>query len=171
MRGRLINPVMAKVERLHTVSTAADPDGAGELTSGYDSVFREPRRLPSTGTVATKYYPAVLIPCQFEPEDMFEKLGQTAGGNDPDSLVRVVFHFADLEELNLVDVATGDALLRLNDRLIAIHRFSDQTLMQRAGLEEGLYCTEARPVSFGLAGGERNLLICSYAARDDSFKG
>lgn len=41
MRGRLINPFLAEITQLDTVATAADPDGAGALVSGYDSDFKE----------------------------------------------------------------------------------------------------------------------------------
>ena len=41
MRGRLINPFAAELAQLDTAATAADPDGPGPLTSGYDADFQE----------------------------------------------------------------------------------------------------------------------------------
>ncbi len=173
MRGRLINPFLAKIARIDTDATAADPDGAGELVSGYDDTFREP--IPNNPLAPTDRavveQTAILVPCQFEPEDQFELLQQAAAGDDSGSRVRVIVHVQDLEEAGLVDETTGDALFRKNDRLLAIHRFSDEGLIQRCGTEgRGLYCTEVKPVSFGLSGGERNLLICTFMDRQESFK-
>lgn len=172
MRGRLINPFKAKIARIDTTASAADPDGAGELTSGYDPVFREPiqRALDVGEARLAKELEPILIPCQVEFDDQFEALGAVAAGNDTNSRVRIVFHFQDLEELGLVDATTGLPKLNLNDRLVAVHRFDDETLIQNAGLEEGFYCTEVRPVSFGLSGGSRNLLVCTYQTRDKAFK-
>ena len=43
MRGRLINPFLAELRRLDTLSTAKnDPDGSGPLTRGYDDDFKAP---------------------------------------------------------------------------------------------------------------------------------
>ncbi len=168
----MINPFLALIARIDTDASAADPDGAGPLTSGYDSVFREPIvNLSGDGAVrVAKELTSVLIPCQFEPEDQFDALGQQAAGNDTNSRVRLVFHFSDLEELGLVDETTNDPELRLGDRLISIHNHETEALIQRCGFADGLYCVEVKPVSFGLSGGERNLLICSYNTRDSSFK-
>jgi len=172
MRGRLINPFKVLIARIGTDLTAADPDGIGPLVSGYDNVFREPiPNLPGAVVRAALELPAILIPCQFEPEDTFEQLEQQAPGNDTKTKIKVCFHFIDLEEMGLVDAVTGEALLRIDDRLVSVHRFEDDALIQRAGLQEGFYCTEAQPRSFGLSGGERNLLLCTYEARDSTFKG
>lgn len=177
MRGRLINPFKARIHRFDTVGTAADPDGAGELTSGFDDVFREPVRLPEGEAASNtrKELAPILIPCQFEGDDAQGALEQMGAGNDPRFLVRLVFHFADLELMGLVDPITGEALVRVNDRFDAIYRHDDETLIQYVGGATpdggGLYCIEARPVSFGLSGGERNLLVCVFADRDSTYKG
>lgn len=185
MRGRLISPFKAKILRLDTVATAADPDGAGELTSGYDPDFREPVRLPQGEaggkSNVRKEHPAILVPCQFEGDDAQGALEQMGSGDDPRFLVRLVFHFRDLENMGLVDPTSGEALIRKHDRFVAIHRFDDESLIQLVGgatvsgdppvFDGGLYCVEPRPVSFGLSGGARNLLVCVFSDRDSSYKG
>jgi hypothetical protein len=170
MRGRLLNPFKAKVARLDTVGTAADPDAGGPLTSGYDPIFREP--LPKVGGGNyRKEHDALLIPCQVEFDDIVDQLAQASAGQETTTKVRIIFHFEDLERMSLVDATTGQALLRLNDRLLSIHRFDDETLIQTVGLDaNGYFCTEARPVSFGLSGGARNLLVCVYEARDNTVR-
>lgn len=171
MRGRLINPFKVKIARLDTTGTAGDPDVGGPLTSGYDNVFRAPRPKVGGGN-HRKELALITLPCQFENDDVYERLNQTAAGNDTDSRLRVVFHFQDLEELDLVDAVTGEAKLRLGDRLESVHRHDDEALIQKMGLNGGgFFCTEVKPVSFGLSGGERNLLVCTYEARDGTFKG
>lgn len=165
MRGRLINPFLAKVARYDSVSTAADPDAGGELAGGFDPDFREPYILPSTGKSTRKEYAPQLIPCQVEV-GTYEAQQMANTGNDPDGRMILVFHFAILEELGLVDPVSGEALLRPNDRLVSIHRADDESLIQTVNAPDGYFCVESQPQSFGLAGGERNLLLCTYARRE-----
>ncbi len=170
MRGRLINPFLAEIARLDTAATAADPDGPGPLTSGYDPDFKETVVLPVArgGLDARREQPPICIPCQVEV-GTFEALQQLAGGNSPDSKVTLVFHFRDLERMGLVDPATGDALLRVNDRLVAI-RDLGSNLVQAIRTPPGLYATEVQPQSFGL-GLCRNLLLVTFEERELGVRG
>ena len=171
MRGRLINPFVAELARLDTVATAADPDGPGPLTSGYDPDFKETVMVPATGergTDARKEMPSIRIPCQVEV-GTFEALQQLASGNSPDSKVTLVFHFRDLERMGLVDPGTGDALLGVNDRLVAIHDLVGN-LVQAVRTPPGLYATEVQPQSFGL-GLNRNLLLVTFEERELGVRG
>ena len=170
MRGRLINPFKVKVARLDTVGSAADPDGAGALVSGFDPVFREPLPKPGGGNYRKELEP-ILIPCQIEFDDQYEQLSEQSAGNDTNSKVRIIYHFEDLEGMNLVDATSGQALLRVNDRLMSVHQYDDEALIQTVGSDgNGFFCTEARPVSFGLSGGKRNLLICVYETRNNTVQ-
>jgi hypothetical protein len=81
----------------------------------------------------------------------------------------LVFHFRDLERMGLVDAATGEALLRINDRLVAIHRM-DGVLVQSVRTPPGLYATEVQPQSFGL-GLSRNLLLVTFDEREIAIRG
>ena len=170
MRGRLINPFLAEIARLDTSATAADPDGAGPLASGYDPDFKETIVVeePTGRRDARREMTPIRIPCQVEV-GAFETLQQLAPGSSPSSRVTLVFHFADLERLGLVDAATGDALLRVNDRLVAIYDMAGN-LVQAVRTPPGLYATEVQPQSFGL-GGARNLLLVTLQSRELSVRG
>ena len=169
-RGRLIFPFLAELYRLDTRATATtDPDGAGPLTGGYDPDFKEPvlvdRDGDGIGERIREEHDPVRVLCQVEP-DAFEAMRMMASGNVPKSSIELVFHFADLERLDLVDAATGDALVRPGDRLAAI-RDVEGTLIQSIRTPPGLYVTEARPTGFGLgrARPSRNLLMVSFSDR------
>lgn len=171
MRGRLINPFIAELAQLDTVATAADPDSVGPLTSGFDPDFRETVVVPAgdgRGIDARKEKPPLRIPCQVEV-GTFEALQALASGNSPNSRVTLVFHFRDLEQMGLVDPGTGEALLRINDRLVAVHDLSGN-LVQAVRTPPGLYATEVQPQSFGL-GLSRNLLVVSFQQRELSARG
>jgi hypothetical protein len=171
MRGRLINPFLAEIAQLDTLATAADPDGAGPGVSGYDPDFKEMVIFgaPAGERIdARKEKPPIHVPCQVEV-GAFEALQQLAAGNSPNSRIVLVFHFRDLERMGLVDMATGEALLRINDRLVAIHRM-DGVLVQAVRTPPGLYATEVQPQSFGL-GLSRNLLLVTFDEREIAVRG
>ena len=170
MRGRLIFPFVAELFRLDTAGTAnTDPDGAGPLTSGYDPDFKEPVGVDTNddgiGERVRAEHPAVRVPCQVEPKT-FEELRMFAAGNSPRSRVELVFHFRDLERLSLVDVPSGDALVRPGDRLGALYDKAG-ALVQSVRTPPGLYVTEARPIGFGLhrPRPHRNLLLVAFEDR------
>ena len=75
----------------------------------------------------------------------------------------LVFHFRDLEQRGLLDRETGDALLRVGDRLVAIRDRRTGKIVQAVRTPPGLYLTEPQP-EFGL-GGRRNLLIATFSER------
>ena len=170
MRGRLIFPFLAELFRLDTHAMATlDPDGPGPLEGGYDPDFKEPvlvdRDDDGIGERVRQEFPPVRVPCQVEPE-VFEDLRMFASGNAPRSRINLVFHFKDLERFELVDEASGDALIRTGDRLGAIHDIAGD-LVQAIRTPPGLYVTEARPIGFGLnlAQPRRNLLLVSFEDR------
>ena len=166
MRGRLLRAFLAELAQLDTAATAADPDGAGPLTSGYDADFQETVLLPSSaggpGRDTRREKPPLRLPCQIEIQS-FAALTELAAGNSPRSHVVLVFQFRDLERLGLVDPSTGDALLRVGDRLVAIRDRRTGELVQAVRTPPGLYLTEPQP-EFGL-GGRRNLLIATFGER------
>ena len=71
--------------------------------------------------------------------------------------------------MGLVDSASGDALLRVNDRLVAI-RDLDGNLVQAVRTPPGLYVTEVMPTSFGL-GRSRNLLLLTMGSHELGVRG
>lgn len=166
MRGRLINPFLAELAQLDTAATAGDPDCAGPLASGYDPDFKETVLVATpggSGVDARREKALIRVPCQVEV-GAFEALQQLTTGNSPNSRVTLVFHFQDLERMGLVDEGTGDALLRVNDRLVAIRDMAGM-LVQAVRTPPGLYATEVQPQSFGL-GLSRNLLTVTFDERE-----
>jgi hypothetical protein len=169
MAGRLIFPFMVEIARLDQVSTAADPDGAGPKTSGYDDVYRETVTLPSAdlvGTDARIEHPLVRIPAQCHTGPTIGQLmalKPTVTGNVASAFMQILCHFDDLEELDLVDPFTKTALLKVGDRLHAVYDM-DGFLVQQIMTPPGLYCTQAVPI-FGLRR-QRNLLELSFESRD-----
>jgi hypothetical protein len=165
MRGRLQQVFLAELAQLDTAATAADPDGAAPLASGYDADFQETVLLPSAagpGRDARREKPPLHLPCQIEVQS-FAAITELPTGNSPRSHLVLVFHFRDLERLGLVHPNTGDALLRVGDRLVAIRDRRTGELVQAVRTPPGLYLTEAQP-EFGL-GGRRNLLIATFGER------
>jgi hypothetical protein len=165
VRGRLISPCLAEIAQLDVAATAADPDGAGPLTSGYDADFQETARLPTPagpGRDARREKPSRLLPCQVEVQG-FGELQEVLTGNSPRAHLVLVFHFRDLEQQDLVDPTTGDARLRAGDRLVALRDFRTSELVQAVRTPPGLYLTEAQP-QFGL-GMRRNLLLATFNER------
>ena len=171
MRGRLIFPFLAEFFRWDAAAMAADPDGAGELTSGFDPDFKEPVLRDTDDDddgVAEPFrreHPPVRVPCQVEPE-AFQALRMAAAGNTPRSSLDLVLHFRDLERLGLVDPTSGDALIRPSDRLGGLYDLRGQ-LVQALRNPPGLYVTEARPLGFGLGRKrpQRNLLLVTLNDR------
>lgn len=156
-RGRLILPFLAEIARLDTSATAA--------ASGYDSDFRTIKHTgQGTSRVSsTLYLPAIQLRCQVE-DGRYEEQRQTAAGNAPDSDMTLVFHFVELERRGLVDTASGDALLRVDDKLLSIRDVRDGSLIQAIKNPPGLFCVEAKPTAFGLSR-KRNLFIMRFAER------
>ena len=169
MRGKLIHPFWAQIALLDTLETSKDPDGSGPLTSGYDPVFKEPVALPpATGEGAgaiVREEKLVRLPCQVEVTS-YDKLQILFNGNSPDGFITLIFHFKDLERLGFVDESTGEATLRIGDRLDSIY---DKCGRLVQWLREPLFCVQVQPSSFGL-GGARNLLQVTYQSRDSGMK-
>lgn len=173
MRGRLIDPFLVELAQLDTAATAEDPDDTGPLESGYDDDFKEPVVITDTGgdrVSARKEKAAIKIPAQVELGYMnTDVIRPVLGGDSPDTKTIVVFHFADLERLGLVDAATGEAMIRKGDRLVAIYRMNG-TLVQTIRTPPGLYATSVAPSSFGI-GLDRNLLLVTFEEREQGVQG
>lgn len=167
MRGRLINPFVAVLGLLDTVATAADPDGAGPETSGYDDIFDEPIVYDDSDETTNERIDArketqVRVPCQVETAQV-DRLDMSFSGDMPDNAIRLVFHFCDLERLGLID-SDNNATIKKGDRLIEIRRACNDTLEQT--MRTPIYATHVRPASFGLSSHRRNLLIVLFEERE-----
>jgi hypothetical protein len=161
-RGRLIFPFYAELHRFDAQATARDDDGPGPVPAGFDPDFQESIVDTTTARPRRRELPPIRVPCQIEPE-AFETLAMTAAGNAPRSAMTLVMHLADLEALGLVDGATGNLRIGINDRLAAaFDRHGRQVFT--APDPPGLFVTEVRPAGFGL-GGRRNLVFVFFDAR------
>lgn len=168
-RGRLIWPQIAVIYQLDTVATAADPDGGGPLTTGYDvdlgDVIPYDAGAPAVRVSSRKEKATpVRLPVQVEP-DSYDNTQQVAQGNTLEREVSLVAHFDDLKKLGLVDLATGLPKLYRGDRLAEIRHKKTNALIMKVELPHGLYLEETRPISFGLSGGDRNLLLLRFSSR------
>jgi len=165
-RGRLIFPFSIELAQLNLAGTAADPDGGGPLTSGYDPDFRETRILPTSDRIGASARAETLIklPGQFGSTQSLSALLEAQNGNLSPTEFEILFHFRDLERLGLIDTVTGTAKIKVGDRLNAIYQCCDGTLIQKIKNPPGCFCTKASP-SFGLHNA-RNLLITAWKSRD-----
>jgi hypothetical protein len=117
-RGALIFPITAEIGRLDLTATAADPDGAGPMVSGYDADYREPVVTPSGDGlgVINRRELMVKVPAQVDglntDGDDLQRLQMLSSGDTKMNVMTLVFHFVDLERLGLVDLTSGRALLK-----------------------------------------------------------
>jgi len=174
MRGRLIWPMLAEIAQLDTAATAGDPDGAGPLESGYDDEFRTVRIVPPAsgserGTSARKET-LVRLPVQVEPE-IFEQLQMMTTGNSPGSLLRLTFHYRDLEAAGMIEAGTNRSKLHIDDRLHAIRDYRTGALVELVPNPPGLFATQVQSRSFGLSSLKRNLLLMTFEQRSTSDRG
>lgn len=163
MRVRLINPFSAEIARLDTFATEqGDP--------GYNKTFGEPRVKTVDGVrvEGRKEKPSIFIPVQVE-DRTWEAMKMMDAGNSPDIGIGLVAHYADLEAADLVDCVTGKVALNVNDRLVAL-RDKHGRIVSIVRTPPGLYCVEARPMSYGI-GGTLNLLLLLFEARAATTNG
>lgn len=168
-RGRLIFPFVVDIAQLDTAATAADPDGAGPATSGYDPWFREPIIVDPGGDVSTTGDPVrvervVQLRAQIETAQN-EELIMMVTGRSPSSQMSLVFHYRDLEAAGMVESVSGRPVLRgPGDRLAAIRNPRTLELIEEIPRSPGLYATEVQSIGFGL-GPTRNLLLVKFQER------
>lgn len=170
MRGRLIFPFLTEIAILDTETTSQDPLGVGPTGLGYDDEFREPvieyESTSSDRGVLRRKETIVMLPVQFE-DDLFESLDMMATGRSPQSALRAVLHFRDIERAGLVQ-DDGLPLLKINDRLVAVYTKTG-SLLQRFPNPPGVFCVESQPRLGGLCS-SRNLLLMTFKSRDLSVR-
>jgi hypothetical protein len=170
MRGRIIYPFILELAQLDTVSTEADPDAAGPLTSGYSDLFKEPVRVPDGSQLGTdaRQETTIEVVAQIEPEVM-ERLQMMAGGDSPDGRLFAICHFSQLELDNLVD-ANGLPTIRKSDRLVAIKECTPaKDLVMNITNPPGLYVSQVQSRGFGF-GRKRNLLMLEFTDRETGVR-
>ena len=168
----LIDPFICEIAPVDPAAVAADPDGGGVLTSGYDYIFGEPVAYDPTPNdlvadrVDARVESAVVqVRAQIEvvSSDMLEP---TRAGPRLGRRIRLVMHLRDLEAAGLVDGATGEVTVpRINDRLHRILLEDGVTLVEL--VKPNLYCIEPAAGEFGI-GRTRNLVIATFDDRKAS---
>lgn len=175
LSGRLINPLWTAIVRLDAAATASP------LTGGQHPILREPLPswIPTPGTSAAvrvdtrRYMAPVFIQAQVERYAYrASRFGQ--GGDVPDSKLTLVMLATDLKRLGLLDPATGDPLLKVDDKCLgtwgscSTAKVAVAALMKQAQAAidpPGLYATEIKPAGEGL-GGTRNLFVMTFDDRE-----
>lgn len=167
MRGKLINPFLVVLYRMDSTATAIDPDGEGELTSGYDEDFREPRKLSTeattNGTDARIDKEPLILLAQVEIMTM-ARMRQMWGGDAPETGVCCVFHFDALEAVELIDQESGEATIYKTTRLAEIRDHRTEDLVQAFRAKPGLFADRVES-EFGGLGRHRNLLKVYFTDR------
>ena len=173
--GRLLFPQWTAILRLDAAATASP------ITGGQHPIFREPipsfGPTPGTGGAARKdtrrYMPPLFLQAQVE-RYTYRQMRQGQGGDVPDSKLSLVLLAADLKRLGLIDPATGEPLLKKDDRCLGTWASCSTAKQAVAALMKpaqtaidppGLFCTEIKPAGEGLGGG-RNLYIMTFDDRE-----
>lgn len=161
-RGRLIRPNLVEIAPLDIAATAAvDPPGLPD--SGYDPILREPYTIQDGDDVTTTRTEGTTYQLEAQIEvPRFGLLDQLAGGNAEIRSIRCVFHLEDLEDRGFVD-AEGKLLVKFSDRLVAV--YSRDGVLQERFDDVPMYAVEVTPLSYGLAGGRRNLVAVLFKQR------
>ena len=169
--------MLVELGLLDTAATAADPDGAGPLQSGYDDVFREPNMMRNAGST-----PGTMVRVErvrifhAQVEDNTDDLLQMlAGGNSPQASVGLVFHYAELEAAGAVQLVTGKPTIKApGARLISIRDPQTSAVIERYDAQPGYWATQSKSMGFGLGPlmtSKRNLLLVMFQERDTSVEG
>jgi hypothetical protein len=148
MNPRLIGPAYyLEIAMLDAVATRELSEPS--IASGFDDDFREIVVFSAPQRESAKQErPPLFIPSQIESPTL-EMLMQMGAGNTPDSKVTLVWARKDLVARDLIVPETGETLIRVNDRVVAI-RDKCMNLIRKIRTPPGLYITEIRP-TWGMA--------------------
>lgn len=169
-RGRLIFPFLVELGLLDTYATAADPDGAGPLQSGYDDEFREGVMIPSVGSTPGEIHRVETVRTFYAQveDDVGDMVDMRSSGNSPINVLGLVFHYADLEAAGAIQLASGKPIIKApGARLISISNPRTGALIERYDSPPGYWATQVKSMGFGL-GPERNLLFVMFESRSTS---
>jgi hypothetical protein len=165
----LLEKSLAVIYRLNLDSTN-DVQPASGVTSGYNHILREPVvyddtiRGRTTRKTARSEYPAIRIPCQVEPLKT-DEARQLPQGKVPDIYEVLVFHSRDLKNHNLIDKATGEILLKDNDRITALEPYRSPKKSVYTFSGDGAFIYHIQPRSYGFGANGHDLFIVYLAER------
>lgn len=157
MRGRLVFPFSVELASLDIEGTAA---------AGYDLIFKETKLTPTSDGLGVSTRAEILqkVPGQFADQSQLLALQEATTGNLAQASFVVLFHFRDLERLGLVEQTTGNATIKVGDRLNAIFDIHTDVLVQTIRNPPGAFVVKATP-RFGLDS-RRNILEVTFRSRD-----
>lgn len=158
-RVRLIFPFTACLARLDTQATESTTGGK----PGYDHTFREPEVKIVDGKRVAARAEKNILRLKVQVEDRtWEALKAYDNGVSPEIAIGLVAHYYDLRQAGLVDI-DGKVAINVNDRLESIED-KNGLLVTKVRTPPGLYCIEARPMSYGI-GRSLNLLLLLFQER------
>jgi hypothetical protein len=133
---------------------------------GYDPDFKETVLTSTDDKIGESSRSEILIkvPGQFADQSQFLAAQEAPTGDLGQASFVILFHFRDLERLDLVEPATGNAKIKIGDRVNGIYDIKTDALVQAVRNPPGAYVTKAVP-RFGL-GSRRNLLEVTFRSRD-----
>lgn len=159
MRVRLINPFIVVIARIAYK--------AGSAAGNFDPDFQDVRTKTVDGqrVVERPEKRLVRVRAQIE-DDTFKALHMYDAGNSPEGKVGIVCSYYELRRDGHIR-DNGLADFDVNDRMVEIRRVEDDALVHTIKDPPGLYCIEARPISYGI-GGRLNLLLLRWNDRAQS---
>ena len=172
MRGRLINKFTAVIYRYDPVTTASQ---TAHGRSALDDVFREILDAPdpdegAVGISLRKEMDPINLTCQIEPLS-WKETQLVPDGDDPSSMIKIIFFRKDLETLGLIG-SDGLPMLRKGDRLDSFVSKKGETVQKFEG-SGTMYLSNIKPDSFGLnmASPTVNLLVAIFKPRPQGTRG
>jgi hypothetical protein len=152
----LIFPKKVLIKRIDTAATAA--------ASGYNDRTREAKHVNandgSPRTTEQRYMTPVLLSAQIETiaSDRLNGQRQTPHGNVPDASRTLIFDTGELVTQGLIDVTTRRILLQSGDRLVSVHDYATEALIETIVDPPGLRASLVEYIGFGFGDGLANLV-------------
>jgi len=157
---------MAVIHRLDQSATWAE-DAPGPETTGFNPVFKEPRRSYqggyNRGSLIQYEATAIKVPCQLEFAS-WQQLDMTFGGDKRPTRNVLVFHRKTLRTMGLLD-ANQTCSLKPMDKVVRIEDDKGNTVLQP---DRDLFIYEIRPGSagFGSSGYDLELVYTTHDSVD-----
>lgn len=157
----LIFPKKVQLARLNYAASSA--------ANTYNHTTRERRIVnandgsPRTNAVVYTNV-SVLLAAQIETSK-HEEQNNTAHGNVPSSARTVVFNTSDLIDIGLVDATTHRIMLQPNDKLVSVHDYDTEALIELIRDPPGLQVRMAEYIGFGFGDGPANLVRVVFESK------
>lgn len=157
----LVFPKKVQLARLNSAASSA--------VGAYDNRTRERRIVnandgsPRTNAVVYTNV-STLLDAQIETAK-HEEQNNTAHGNVPTSTRTAIFNTSDLIDVGLIDVTTHRIMLQANDKLVSIHDYDTEALIELIRDPPGLQVRMAEYIGFGFGSGPANLVRIVFESK------